>query len=151
VIQALSVELAAATESQLETIEAATHEEARPENDKDTRALETSYLARGQARRVAQLEDELTLLRALRPRTLGENDVIGAGALVAVEYAEGTRELFLLLPGGGGQSLQVQGATVRTITGRAPIGRALIGARVGDDVEVQAPDGTRELSVLEVV
>jgi hypothetical protein len=27
----------------------ATHEEAKPENDKDTRALEQSYLARGQA------------------------------------------------------------------------------------------------------
>lgn len=31
--------------------EGATHEEAKPEDDKDTRALEQSYLARGQAQR----------------------------------------------------------------------------------------------------
>jgi len=32
------------------TTEGATHEEAKPENDKDTRALEQSYLARGRRR-----------------------------------------------------------------------------------------------------
>ena len=33
-------------------LEGATHEESKPENSKDTRALEQSYLARGQALRV---------------------------------------------------------------------------------------------------
>ncbi|HQP37789.1 MAG TPA: hypothetical protein PLI95_21545, partial [Polyangiaceae bacterium] len=40
--------------------EGATHEEAKPENDKDTRALEQSYLARGQARRVDDLSSALS-------------------------------------------------------------------------------------------
>jgi len=35
--------------------EGATHEEAKPENDKDTRALEQSYLARGEALRIEEL------------------------------------------------------------------------------------------------
>ena len=43
-----------------ETARGATHEEAKPEDDKDTRALEQTYLARGQAERVAAAEHELS-------------------------------------------------------------------------------------------
>jgi hypothetical protein len=45
--------------------EAATHEEAKPENDKDTRALEQSYLARGEAARVEELRASLAEVRAM--------------------------------------------------------------------------------------
>src|SRR3984957_19944196 len=56
----LKAELLALLTADLETLErahratreGATHEEAKPENDKDTRALEQSYLARGQAARL---------------------------------------------------------------------------------------------------
>jgi hypothetical protein len=52
----LEEELAMATLAHKTTKDAATHEEAKPENDKDTRALEQSYLARGQAQRVLDLQ-----------------------------------------------------------------------------------------------
>ena len=60
---ALKAELLALLGAHLETLErahraaceGATHEEAKPENDKDTRALEQSYLARGQAARIDEL------------------------------------------------------------------------------------------------
>ena len=42
-----------------EAAASATHEESRPENDKDTRAIEESYLARGQAKRAAEAEAAL--------------------------------------------------------------------------------------------
>jgi len=42
--------------AQRTVVEGATHEENKPENDKDTRALEQSYLARGQAQRVVELQ-----------------------------------------------------------------------------------------------
>jgi hypothetical protein len=42
--------------------EGATHEESKPENDKDTRALEASYLARGQANRVEEMNETITRL-----------------------------------------------------------------------------------------
>ena len=44
-----AADLATLEKAQHATQAAATHEEAKPENDKDTRALEQSYLARGQA------------------------------------------------------------------------------------------------------
>src|SRR5687767_406927 len=55
----LEAELANMTKAANTAREAATHEEAKPENDKDTRALEASYLAAGQAERVRDLEAAL--------------------------------------------------------------------------------------------
>ena len=53
--------------------EGATHSEARPENDKDTRGLELSYLARGQAQRVAELQIVLGAVSEMRLRCTALN------------------------------------------------------------------------------
>ena len=42
------------------TREGATHEENRPENEQDTRAIEAGYLANGQAARVHELQIAVT-------------------------------------------------------------------------------------------
>jgi hypothetical protein len=70
--------------------EAATHEEAKPENDKDTRAIEAAYLAGAQAERVRELERDLNALSFLTLRAFGEGDAIGISALVEVDL-EGER------------------------------------------------------------
>ena len=64
-IAALTVALDTARRAHAAAIEGATHAEAKPENDKDTRGLEQSYLARGQAQRVAELEAGLADVTAL--------------------------------------------------------------------------------------
>lgn len=87
------------------------------------------------------------MLQALRPT---RQDTVAAGALVAVEGDDGSHTVYLLLPGGGGKTLESRRRQIRTVTGRAPIGRALIGAAAGDIVEVRAPDGLRELEILDV-
>src|SRR6201995_5621248 len=84
--------LEAAEQAHRATVEAATHEEAKPENDKDTRALEQTYLARGQAMRAEALVEQIQFLRSIdlapRPKT------VIAGALVALADDDGTRCLF---------------------------------------------------------
>src|SRR5690554_8181441 len=74
-----------------ETRRGAVHEESRPENDKDTRGLEASYLARGQAQRVADLEDERRRIEAFKPRSFAEGDPIALSALVELEREDGLR------------------------------------------------------------
>src|SRR4051812_25729481 len=63
--------LAAAQRAHAAAIEGATHTEARAENPKDTRGLEQSYLARGQAQRVAELEAGLAAVSAFAVRSFG--------------------------------------------------------------------------------
>jgi transcription elongation GreA/GreB family factor len=118
--------------------EAATHEEAKPENDKDTRGLEQSYLARGQAERVRALERDDNALQFLVLRDYADGDAIGLGALVEVE-AEGddARALYFLLPAGGGMKAAASGVVAQVVTPEAPLGRALIGKEVGDSVTVR--------------
>jgi len=107
--QALKEELTRALEAQLATLEAAyeasreaaTHEEAKPENDKDTRALEQSYVARGQALRIEEVRAGLADVRATPAAPFPEGRPAALGALVIVEEKERRRSLFLCPYGGG--------------------------------------------------
>src|ERR1700722_19685512 len=88
----LKAELLALLTADLETLErahratreGATHEEAKPENDKDTRALEQSYLARGQAARIEELRLNVALVSALPVKASGEAPAT-LGSLMTVE------------------------------------------------------------------
>ena len=139
-------DLEGAEHAQRETVAGATHEQARPENDKDTRALEQSYLARGQAQRVEQLRVELAELLALKPRAFAEAAPIALGALVTVEEDGAVRTLFVA-PARGGSELT---GSVHVVTPTSPLGRALLGRSAGDFCEVRLPQKLRELSIVSV-
>jgi transcription elongation GreA/GreB family factor len=143
----LEAELRAAEAAQRATHEAATHEEARPENDKDTRALEQSYLARGQARRVEELRIAVAETRAIPLRAFDADTPIALSALVTTSDDRGEQRVLLALHGGGEELSD----GVRVITTRSPLGRALLGKVVGDEVELQKSGAeTRTLTVLDV-
>lgn len=119
-----------------ETRKDATHEEAKPENDKDTRALEQSYLARGQAMRVEQLAEQKEMLRFMSLPTLGGDDLVCAGALVELEDEDGGKRLLFLVPHGGGTELQLDGHEILAVTPGSALGAAILGRQQGDDVNV---------------
>lgn len=141
-------ECAAAIEAQQQTQAGMTHEESRPENDKDTRAIESSYLARGQAARVVALRAEVVALEALQLRRFGEEDPVAVGAYVELEDAHGTTTGYFLAPAGAGEQLHVSSASVQVITPSSPLGRALLGARVDDDIELDSPTGRHRLTLV---
>lgn len=125
------------------------HEDARAESDKDMRSTEASYLARGQALRVEALETDLQRVGAMKVRSFGEGDAIAMSALVTLESPSG-KLLVLLAPAGGGERLG-EGGAVQVVTHASPLGKALLGARAGDTVEVRRGGGMEEVDVVEVV
>jgi len=133
--------------AQKATVEGATHEEAKPENDKDTRALEQSYLARGQAERVVTLKADLETLARFRLRGFDEETPISFGAIVNTEDETEREQLYFLAPSGAGELLESSAGPVKVVTGQSPLGRVLLGSREGEDVEVQSPTGKRILSL----
>ncbi len=137
-------DLAARQMAHRDAAEAATHEEAKPENDKDTRALEQSYLAGGVARRVEDAMQGLSDIRALRMRSFSEFDPVALGALVTLEEA-GHTAVLLVAPFAGG--VRLDGGRVQVVTPKSPLGHAVLGHRVGDECEVSAAGRTRVLSV----
>ncbi len=145
----LQRELTTALGSQQRTQTAATHEESRPENDKDTRALESSYLARGQAGRVVELAAAVASLAALSLRPFAKDTPIALSALIELDDGQ-RRNFYFMAPAGGGQSVLVADRALLVLTPNAPLGRALIGRRIGDSVEVRTPQGLREYEVVSV-
>jgi len=147
----VAADLATMNAAQRTVVEGATHEENKPENDKDTRALEQSYLARGQAQRVVELQAELNQLKALELelRAFTGSTAIALGALIAIDDGDAVVHYFIA-PAGGGVRVSVEGVQVRVVTPQSPIARALLGKREGDDLELRTPQGVTECSITAV-
>lgn len=124
---------AAAVAAHQATVAAATHEEAKSEGDKDTRAVEQQYLARGQAQRVVDLEEAVVEITRWNPRDFAADAAIALGALVTIDE-DGSEKQLLIAPAGGGNTLA---GGVQVVTPRSPLGQALLGKRAGDEVELK--------------
>jgi transcription elongation GreA/GreB family factor len=148
-VHALSETVSQAAEQARTTREGATHAEAKPENDKDTRALEQSYLARGQAMRVEELANQAHMLRFMDLPQFSDDDEISAGALVLLEGADGERLLFLA-PHGGGIELSVDNVAVLVVTATSPMGRAVLGKSVGDEAVLKVRGTQRNYEISRV-
>lgn len=145
----VSADLAVMVAAQRTVVDGATHEENKPENDKDTRALEQSYLARGQAQRVVELQDALNQLAAVALLDFAPEKPIALSALVSVD--DGEHEVhYFIAPAGGGERVKLGAVEVRVVTPQSPIARALLGKREGDDLELRTPQGVSECSISRV-
>ena len=117
-----------------ETKKGATHVEAKAENDKDTRGLEMSYLARGQAMRVEEVDETIKRLRFVNLRSF-DDAPIDLGAMVRVLVDDKPR-FFFLVPAGGGTKVRIDGVDVALLSPASPVGRALLEKYEGDDFEI---------------
>jgi transcription elongation GreA/GreB family factor len=145
-LELLGVHLETLERAHRAVCEGATHEEAKPENDKDTRALEQSYLARGQAARIDELRASIAGVAALALRSF-EDRPIALGALVVLDE-DGAESTLLLAPGGGGARLA--DGRVQVVTPPSPLGRALLGKQAGEQVEMVVAGKTRTMTVLRI-
>ncbi|MFO0658425.1 MAG: GreA/GreB family elongation factor [Polyangiaceae bacterium] len=143
----LKLELVEAERLARETAAAANHPEAKPENDKDTRKIELSYLAAGQAARARELETGLALLIAMKVRAFDDEQPIQAGALVELDVAGETQRV-LLIPAGGGLKLKTEVGEVSIVTPQSPLGRELLGKTVGDSFELVVAGRKREVEIV---
>ncbi len=129
----LSEQLQHAERAHQATTAGVTHEEARPENDKDTRALEQSYLARGQAQRVVELRTALLQVKSMPLGALEAGAKVRVGALVTTND-EVRQVTYWICPAGGGVKLAA--GSINVLTPQSVLGRALIGLELGDVCEV---------------
>lgn len=116
---------------------AATDPDSKAENKYDTRTLEASYIARGQAKRVAELQEAVQAYSALSGVELEEGSAASLGSLVTLEGPEGVDHYFIG-PTAGGTEILHEGREVVIITPSSPMGQKLVGKRVGESVAVRA-------------
>src|SRR5262245_59915819 len=139
--------------------EAARSLQTESEKREDGRAaIEFGSLATGQTARSRKVQEELEQLAAFFNRGLpkfARSSPVGLGAIVdvSVEGERGEQErTFIVLPVGAGTELTGPGGDgfLSVITPASPVGRALIGKRAGDYVEVTINKETREWKLVEV-
>jgi len=145
----LEKDLLVLKEAERTTREAATHEESKPENEYDTRALEASYLAGAQSKRITDTEELLVLYKHVEPKTFTEKDPISATALVEAEFND-KRNYYFFLAKGGGITVNFEGKKIQVITPASPVGGAMIGLKVGDVATVETGSARLEYEILSI-
>jgi transcription elongation factor GreA len=88
------------------------------------------------------LERRITMLRGRLDRAVivddaGVTDAVGVGAHVEIEDEHGER-------------MEIEISSVGGVSPDSPVGRALIGRRIGDEVQIEAPKGAWRARILSI-
>lgn len=133
----------------------ASHEQSKPENQYDTLALEAAYLAHGQSERIAELQRQVMLLNHFEVLEFNNDSRIALGAVVCVEelgaLEDGKFQWFWLLPVAGGVLLNLNNTEVRTITAEAPLATKLLGAYLGDEINLSLGHTKKQFEIIELL
>lgn len=138
------------TQAAQSSAEGATHAEGRQEGSKDMRSTEVSYLARGQAMRAEALAEERARFERMPLSALEGDAAIESGALIRLSVDDELERVFFLVPQGGGTKLEVEGVSLTVVAPASPVGRALLGRRVDDEIELVHRGAKREHVIEEV-
>ena len=125
----------------------ATAEENRAENKYDTRGLEASYLAAGQANKVVELEAAISSFEELK--NMPAIDSVEIGALLELDQ-EGTIEFYFIGPTAGGTEVELDDTEILVITPESPLGNQLIGLNPGQKSTLDLAERKQRVQVLSV-
>jgi transcription elongation GreA/GreB family factor len=113
-------------------------------------ALEYGALAGAHSRRARRVQEEIDALGRFRPEPWRAGAPIATGALVEVEDAD-TRQgrTFFLAPVGAGVTLTGPDGDgfLSVVTAASPVGKAVLGRRLGDIVDVTVDGEAREWTI----
>ncbi len=113
---------------------AATDPGSKAEGKYDTRSLEASYLAVGQAKQVDELAAAVRTFEALTLPEFEMEDEVDAGALVEVEM-DAELSWYLLVPAAGGTIISHDGMEVTLLTPASALYQNLLGMRRYESLE----------------
>jgi len=136
IIDELKKELNQAVSAANEAHAAAVDDQSVAETQYDTLAIEASYLAEGQSRRVQECQTAINCYQALIINDFDANSVIGLSALVQLDKDSHAQHWFFIGPAAGGLRCQLSQQNITVITPQSPMGLALIGKFQDDDIEV---------------
>ena len=149
-LEKLAIDLDVLQRAAQTAYEAATHEENVAENKYDTLGLEASYLATGQARRVEEIRQALKSCQAMTLAPYNAAQGIQVGALVNLEAENGSAQWLFLAPDAAGLKLSHDGHSITVITPRSPLGAALLGKQLDDEVHINVGGATQAFTVCEI-
>lgn len=113
-----------------------------------TGAARAVNLSRGTEARTQAARAALDALDAFRTRPFRRGEALGLGAVVEIEDGDAGRTLFLAPVGAGEELKGPDGDGVfQVVTPVSPFGRALLGKKVGDVIEVMVKGELSEWTI----
>lgn len=146
ILRELRDELARQTKAAELARDEAISEESQPENKWDTHSQEAAYLAEGQARQVVEVGKSIELYQSMVLPNSSPSDPIAIGAVVGLAGRAGTTWYFVG-PRAGGVEVEVEDRRILVITPQSPLGRELVGKRLGESVRVPGPASQPPLKI----
>ena len=136
VVTALSKELQQAIDAANEAHAAAVDDHSVAETQYDTLAIEASYLAEGQSKRVIEFQHAIDAYKRLDIVEFNNDSYIALGALVQLSADIDTNHWFFIGPAAGGFRCQLDQINITVITPKSPMGMACLGKQQDDDIEI---------------
>ncbi len=124
--------------------EEAISEESQPENKWDTHSQEAAYLAEGQSRLVIEVRQSIEVYQSLPLPAANPAEPVAVGAIVGLDGPQG-RTWYFLGPRSGGLRVRFDEREILVVTPQSPLGRQLLGQRIGASVSLPGRAGTRPL------
>lgn len=145
-IENLQTELSVVEEAAKSARDLATADDLKSEGKYDTRAIEASYLASGQQKRVEEIKTDIQMLEEIE---IQNSKKLQMGSLALISH-KGIERYYFLTSTSGGSMLTVDGHTVLVISVFSPLGNGALGLEEGELFEVETPKELRTYQVLKV-
>ncbi len=145
IIAQLTDKLAQAEKAANDAHAAAVDDESVAETQYDTLAIEASYLAEGQSKRVFECKQEIFAFENIMLRDFDENNQIALTALVQLSADIKTNHWFFIAPAAGGFRCQLPQQdkiiNITVITPNSPMALALLDKYQDDEIEITIGTG----------
>lgn len=137
IIQQLTKQLKQAESAANEAHAAAIDDQSVAETQYDTLAIEASYLAEGQSRRVQEYQVAIKAYQTMHCEVFDSNSIISVSALVQLAQDQAKKHWFFIGPAAGGFRCKIQEQNITVITPQSPLAQAIIGKEIDDDIKIQ--------------
>lgn len=147
-IEKLNTELIEVESAAKSVKDLVTSDDLKSEGKYDTRAIEASYLASAQNKRVDEIKLDIQMLEDLAI-SIEPASKMQLGSLGLIR-CNGQERYYFLSTTSGGSMLMIDNLPILVISVFSPIGDAALGHGPGDSFEVETPKEIRQYDVLEV-
>lgn len=145
-IENLNMELVNVEEAANSTKDLVTSDDLKSEGKYDTRAIEASYLASAQLKRVEEIKTDILMLEEIE---LASSSKIQLGSLALIDF-NGNERYYFLTSTSGGTILTIDEYAVLVISVFSPLGNGALGLQAGESFEVETPKELRSYTIVKV-
>lgn len=148
-IEKLNSELSEVESAARSTRDLATADDLKSEGKYDTRAIEASYLASAQNKRVEEIKLDIQMLEDLEIHVETPSAKLQLGSLGLIS-CNGQERLYFISSTSGGSMLMIDNNPILVISVFSPIGDAALGLGEGESFEVETPKEIRQYEIIQI-